>query len=76
MLLLSSVDFFLKINFFKNSFRSTIGVSNSLDPDKDQLSFGPDLDPNFFQRLSADDKVTPCMKILAPILTYLAGLEV
>ena len=33
-------------------------MSNSLDPDPDQErhSVGPDLGPNCFQRLSADDK--------------------
>ena len=31
-------------------------VSNSLDPDKDRHSVGPDLGPNCLQRLSADDK--------------------
>ena len=53
---LSSLDFFLKINFFKKSFRNTIRVSNSLDPDQDQNFVGPDLGPNCLQRLSADDK--------------------
>ena len=31
-------------------------MSNSLDPDQDRHSVGPDLDPNCLQRLSADDK--------------------
>ena len=34
-MLLLSADFFFKINFFKNSFRNTIRMSNSLDPDQD-----------------------------------------
>ena len=34
----------------------TIRVSNSLDPDQDGRSVGPDLDPNCLQRLSAEDK--------------------
>ena len=55
LLLLSSADF-LKINFFKNSFTSTIRESNHLSPDQDQL-VGPDLDLNCLQRLSTDDKV-------------------
>ena len=42
---LSSVDFFLKINFFKKSFRNTIKVSYSLDPDQAWQNFGPDLGP-------------------------------
>ena len=31
-------------------------MSNSLDPDQDRRSVGPDLGPNNLQRLSADDK--------------------
>ena len=34
----------------------TIRVSNSLEPDQDRCSIGPDLDPNCLQRLSAEDK--------------------
>ena len=33
-------------------------MSNSLDPDQDRHSVGPDLGPNCLQRLSPDDKVT------------------
>ena len=52
---LSSADFF-KINFFlKNSFRNTISLSNSLDPDQARHFVGPDLGPKCLQRLSADD---------------------
>ena len=50
MLFLSSAEFFLKSTFLKNSFRNTIRVSNSLDPDQ----VGPDLGPTCLQRLSAD----------------------
>ena len=57
MLLLLSAYFF-NINFFKNSFENTIGVSNSLDPDQDQHSVGPDLGPNCLQRLSTDDDIS------------------
>ena len=32
----------------------TIRVSNSLDPDQAQHFVGPDLDPNCFEKLSAD----------------------
>ena len=46
---------FFKINFFKKSFRNTIRVSNSLDPDHARRFVGPDLGPNCFQKLSADD---------------------
>ena len=31
-------------------------MSNSLDPDQDRHSVGPDLEQNRLQRLSADDK--------------------
>ena len=48
--------FFLKLTFSKKSFRNTIKVSNSLDPDQAQHFVGPDLGPNCSQRLSADDK--------------------
>ena len=34
---------FFKINFFINSFRNTIRVSNSLDPDQELHSVSPDL---------------------------------
>ena len=38
------------------SFRITIKVSNSLDPDQARRFVGPDLGPNCLQKLSADDK--------------------
>ena len=41
-------------------------MSNSLDPDQDRHSVGPDLGPNCLQRSSADDK--------SPRLTYLLML--
>ena len=50
------LTFFSKLTFSKASFRNTIRVSNSLDPDQDQHIVGPDLGPNCLQRLSADDK--------------------
>ena len=31
-------------------------MSNSLDPDQDRHSVGPDLSPNSLQKLSVDDK--------------------
>ena len=34
----------------------SIRLSNSLYPDQDRHSVGPDLGPNCLQRLSADDK--------------------
>ena len=38
-------------------------MSNCLDPDQDQHFVGPDLGPNYLQRLSADDKSHPSMEI-------------
>ena len=43
---LSSADFFFKIIFFENSFRNTIRMSKSLDPDQVRRSVGPDLGLN------------------------------
>ena len=52
---LLSADYFSKSTFSKNSFRNTIGVSNSLDPDQVRRFVGPDLGPNCLQKLAADD---------------------
>ena len=61
---LHSVQFFMffcrllifsKSTFSKNSFRNTISVSISLDPDQAWHFDGPDLGPNCLQSLSADD---------------------
>ena len=59
-LLLSYADFFtVKLNFVKkNCFMYTMRVSNTLDLDKDRCSVSPDLGPNCFESLSADDKVS------------------
>ena len=46
--------FFKKQLFEKKSFRNTIGMSNSLDPDKARQFVGPDLGSNRLPRLSAD----------------------
>ena len=40
-----------KSKFFKKLFQNTIRVSNSLDPDQDQHSIGPDLGSSCLQRL-------------------------
>ena len=40
---------------FSKSFKKTIGVSNSLDPDQTRRFVGSDLGTNCLQRLSADD---------------------
>ena len=53
MLLVVVCRFFSKLTFSKNSFRNTIRVSDSLDPDRH--SVGPDLGPDCMLRLSADD---------------------
>ena len=53
---LSSADFF-KSTFSKYSFRKTIRVSNSLEPDQARRLVGPDLGPNCLQRLIADDSI-------------------
>ena len=47
--------FFSKSIFSKNSFRNTIRVSNSLDPDQAKNFVGPDLVPNCLQKISADN---------------------
>ena len=49
--------FFCRLHFYfkKKSFRNTIRVSNSLDPDQARRFVGHDLGPNCLQRLSADD---------------------
>ena len=48
---------------------SAIGVSNSLDPDQDRLSVGPDLGTNCLQSLSSDDKGLPLAKKLLSIIS-------
>ena len=53
---LSSVDF-SKLTFSKKSFRNTIRVSNSLDPDQARHFVELDLGPNCLQRLSGTTKV-------------------
>ena len=58
MLFCCLLTFFFKLAFSKNSFRNTIRVSKSLEPDQDGRSFGPDLGANCLQRSSADDKFT------------------
>ena len=46
--------FFSELTFSKNSFKNTIRMSNSLDPDQARIFFGPDLGPNCLPRLTAD----------------------
>ena len=47
--------FFSKLTFSENSFKNTIRVSNSLDPDQARHFVGPDLGPNCLQSISADN---------------------
>ena len=44
-----------KLTFSKKSFRNSIRVSNSLDPDQARPNVGPDLGTNCMKSLSADD---------------------
>ena len=46
---------FSKFTLSEISFRNTIRVSNSFDPDQARCFFGPDLGPNCLEMLSADD---------------------
>ena len=52
-MLFCRLDIFFKLTFSKKSFRNTIRVANSLEPDQ---IVEPDLGPNCLQRISADDK--------------------
>ena len=49
--------------FFKYSFRNTIRVSNSLDPDQARHFVWPDLGPNCLQRLSAENTSRQRIKV-------------
>ena len=51
MLLLSFTDF-----FFKNSFRNTIRMLNSLASDQARWNVSPVLEPNCLRNLSVDDE--------------------
>ena len=64
----SSADdfFFSKSFFFENSFRNTIRVSNSLDPDQARRFVGSDLGPNCLQKLIADD--TSRQRVKRPLI--------
>ena len=60
---------FFKLNFFNKIFSGTLPeCQNSLDPDQDIYSVGPDLGPNCLQRLSGDDKSSLVGKELLLIL--------
>ena len=66
------MDCLLKLSFSKTSFRNTIRVSNSLDPDQARQKVGPDLGPNCLQR-SADDKSTLVGKDLKEWIHFQGG---
>ena len=54
--LLLCTDLFSKFMFSKiYSFSNTIREANSLDPDQARHFVGPELGPNYLQRLTADD---------------------
>ena len=66
---------FFKINFFKiqkKSFRTTIRVSNCLDPDQDRRFVGPDQGPNCLQMLSVEIKVDASKERSAGCFTLIA----
>ena len=65
--LLSTVVFFSKSSFLKNSFRNIIRVSNSLDPDQARHSVAPDLGPNCLQSMLVNKELS----ILKNIFPYL-----
>ena len=50
----SAADFFQNQLISKTSFKNTIRLSNTLDPDQARHFVVPDLGPNCLQRLSAD----------------------
>ena len=52
---LSSTVFFFQNPFFQKNFRTTMRMSNSLDPDQARHFVGPNLGPNCLQKLSAND---------------------
>ena len=57
-MLFSHLLTFSIVTFSENYFRNTIRVSNSLDPDQDRHSVGPDLGLNSLQRLSTVEQMT------------------
>ena len=56
ILLLSSADFFFKINLLKKLFQEHYQSGKRMDQDQDRQNVGPSLGQNRLQRLSADDK--------------------
>ena len=71
MLSLSFAGIFSKFNFSKNSFRNTVRVSNSLDPDQDRHYVGPDLGHNCLPSLSTDEvTIAIGTKIVCFVICY------
>ena len=66
---------FSKSTFSKNSFRNTIRVSNSLDPDQARHFVGPDLNRNCSQRLSADGSSRPTLCLLGNFACLLSSAD-
>ena len=68
---------FSKSTFSKNSFKNTIRVLKSLDPDQARHYVGPDLGPNCLQRSSADDtsrqRVKYCSELRCPNMLGIYG---
>ena len=62
---LLSADFFWKSTFSKYSFTNTLRVSNSLNPVQAPHFVGPDLGPNYLQRLSIDDNSRQRVKFIS-----------
>ena len=63
MIFLAFADFFENLTFSKNSFRNTIRVSNSLEPDQAGCSVWSYLSPSCLQRSAADNKVTHWQRV-------------
>ena len=64
---------FSKINSFflkKKSFRNTIRVSNSLDPDQARRFVGPDLNPSYEQKKLEDKESTRCNGVWYQVLKF------
>ena len=60
-----------KLTFSKNSFRISIRVSNSLDPDQHRRFFSPDLGSNCLQKLTVDNKGRDLIQGLHRLEKYL-----
>ena len=59
---------FSKLTFSKNSFKDTIRMSNSLDPDQDWHFVGPDLGSNCLQRFISRRKQLPLYSVAGVLI--------